>query len=74
MFPHHLAQPPQQEAHTDARGAGEVELVAQSRREDKIIHVWRQSGAQARKKEFIFFLFRTEEILLGFASSVCEHL
>lgn len=39
MFTHHLTQPPQQEAHTDVWGAREVELVAQSRRKDKIIHV-----------------------------------
>lgn len=40
MFTHHLTQPPQQEAHTDIWGAREVKLVAQSRRKDKIIHVW----------------------------------
>lgn len=38
-FTHHLTQPPQQEAHSDVRGAREVELVAQSRREDEIVHV-----------------------------------
>lgn len=39
MFTHHLTQPPQQEAKADIGRSGEVELVTQSRREDKIIHV-----------------------------------
>lgn len=41
---HHLTQPPQQEAHTDVWGAREVELVAQSRREDEIVHVCGESA------------------------------
>lgn len=69
MFTHHLTQPPQQEAHTDIWGAREVELVAQSRRKDKIIHVWGKS-AERKKKDFgvqcshhLFLLFHTKVCL-----------
>lgn len=56
----HLAQPPQQEAQADAGRSGEVELVAQGRREHKIIHVWRDRAEHRRSvveccASFIFF-------------------
>lgn len=53
MFPHHLTQPPQQEAHTDIWGAREVELVAQRRRKDKIIHVWGKSAGRSKMRRKI---------------------
>lgn len=58
VFTHHLTQPPQQEAHADIRGAREVELVAQSGREDEIIHVWRRSDAQGGEKNKCFFIIQ----------------
>lgn len=41
MGPHHLKQPPQQETLANLGRARKIELVAQSRSKDKVIHVWR---------------------------------
>lgn len=61
MFAHHLAQPPQQEAQADIGRSGEVELVTQSRREDKIIHVCSYREEHRGEKEKCF---RTQCIVL----------
>lgn len=42
-FTHHFKQPPQQEAHADLRRAWKVELIAQRRGKDEVIHVCRFS-------------------------------
>ena len=39
--PHHLQESPQQEALSDAGGAGEVELVAQGRGEEEVVEIWK---------------------------------
>lgn len=38
--PHHLKEPPQQEALPDARGAGKVEFIAQSRSKEEVVQIW----------------------------------
>lgn len=46
--PHHLKQSPEQETLANFGRAREVELVAQSRSKDKVVHVCRDGG-QLRK-------------------------
>lgn len=71
MFTHHLTQPPHQEAHTDIWGAREVELVAKSRRENKIIHVWGKSaGRSAMRRKILEFSSAIICVLL-FHTVVC---